>query len=99
MQIQNGFVHWDATRDIPDLAWAFTHYASDMVFVEAPDYVFEGWTFDDTKDGDARFIKPEAPEGWVYDDLTGKFYESNTELQNQNENFIERLVFESINQI
>lgn len=47
-----------------------------MVFVDAPDYVFESWGFDETKEGDARFIKPTPPEGWEYDDATGTFYPS-----------------------
>ena len=83
VQIENGFVHWDATRDVPDLDWAASHYAPNIHFVEAPDYVFEGWTFDDTAEGDARFVKPIAPEGWVYDDKTGTFHqEDNLELIN-----------------
>lgn len=53
-------------------------YPSDCLFVEAPDYVFEGWgyiTQDDDGNyvsGDDRFVKPVAPEGCVYDDDTGE---------------------------
>lgn len=56
-------------------------YAEDIKFVEAPDYVNEQWGFiDEDEDGnpiegDARFIKPVAPEGWYYDDETGAFVE------------------------
>lgn len=50
------------------------YYAPSITFVEAPDYVFEGWGYDGEADGDARFIKPEPPEGWLYDDKTGTFY-------------------------
>jgi len=39
--------------------------------VNAPDYVFEGWGYDAREEGDARFIKPCPPEGWVYDPETG----------------------------
>lgn len=50
------------------------HYASNLEFVGAPDYVFEGWGYDPDETGDARFIKPTPPEGWLYDDETGTFY-------------------------
>lgn len=42
-----------------------------FVVVDAPDYVFEGWGYDARKTGDARFIKPFPPEGWVYDPISG----------------------------
>ena len=51
-----------------------SHFPPTDVFVEAPDYVFEGWGFDPLAEGDARFIKPEPPKGWLYDDATGTFY-------------------------
>lgn len=44
------------------------------IIVVAPDYVFEGWFFDVTKKGEKRFIKPECPEGFKYDEKTGTFY-------------------------
>lgn len=75
VQIENSFVHWDATEVVPDLDWAATYYSPEIHFVEAPDYVFEGWTFDEEKEGDERFIKPVPPEGWLYDDKTGGFYQ------------------------
>lgn len=76
-QILSGFCHYDATPVHPTLADTVGKYAPDIVFVEAPDYVFEGWGFDETKEGDARFIKPTAPEGWYYDDATGQFKQIN----------------------
>lgn len=70
-QIYNGFCHWqtpykslEETKDYPP----------DCIFVEAPDYVNEQWGFDDTKEGDERFIHPEPPEGWLFDEETGTFY-------------------------
>lgn len=75
-QIFSGFCHWDASRVLASVSEAGDKFAPDMRFVEAPDYVFEGWGFDDTADGDARFIKPTPPDGWLYDDATGTFYES-----------------------
>lgn len=74
-QILGNFCHWDATKVVTSIEMTKLKYAPDIIFVEAPDYVFEGWGFDDTKDGDERFLKPEAPEGWLYDDKTGTFYQ------------------------
>lgn len=76
-QVMNGFCHWDATRKHPTLKSTENLYAPDIVFVEAPDYVFESWGFDPGKEGDERFIKPTPPEGWLYDDATGTFYPEN----------------------
>lgn len=50
-------------------------YITALHYEETPDYVFAGWGFDETKEGDDRFIQPEAPEGWAYDGETGTFYE------------------------
>ncbi len=74
MQILGDFVHWDATPQFPTMQDVEGRFAPDIIFVEAPDYVFEGWGYDETAVGDARFIKPEPPEGWLYDDKTGTFY-------------------------
>lgn len=79
MQVYKGFIHWDATPQLASLEETEGRFATDIVFVEAPDYVFEGWGYDDTAEGDARFIKPEPPEGWLYDDKTGTFYLKNEE--------------------
>lgn len=74
MQIAGRFCHWDATKKVPTLAAAARLYAADMVFVEAPDCVFPGWGYDPTKEGDARFIKPTPPAGWLYDEAAGTMY-------------------------
>ena len=80
------FCHWDATAKFPTLESTTGKFPPDVLFVEAPDYVFEGWGFDPSAEGDARFIKPELPEPsewttpegekrqWMYDDATGTFY-------------------------
>ena len=73
-QIIGGFCHWDATDQLKSLDYAVSHFPPADLFVEAPDYVFEGWGFDPMQDGDARFVRPEPPEGWLYDDATGTFY-------------------------
>ena len=70
-QIVNGFCHWQTPfRSLEETKG----FPSDCIFVEAPDYVNEQWGFDDTKEGDERFIRPEPPEGWIYDEDTGTFY-------------------------
>ncbi len=85
-QIFGGFCHWDATRKHPTLESTIGYYAPNIVFVEAPDTVWEGWGYDDTQEGDARFIQPSLPEPsqwttesgelrqWMYDTSTGTFY-------------------------
>jgi hypothetical protein len=79
--------HWDATSKFPTLESTEGRFAPDILFVEAPDYVFEGWGFDMTATGDARFVRPPLPQPeswtdettgrtyhWAYDDATGTFY-------------------------
>ena len=73
-QILGGFCHWDASNQFPSLQDTVGKFAPDIVFVEAPDNVREGWGFDETLEGDARFVRPVPPEGWEYDDETGTFY-------------------------
>ncbi len=68
-QILNGFCHWQAPYSSAEEAGSV--YSSDIQFVDAPDYVFEGWGY-----LDGEFIKPTPPEGWLYDDETGTFYPS-----------------------
>lgn len=48
---------------------AQANFDKSIQFVEAPDFVFENWGYDESKEGDARFIRPELPEGWDYDEL------------------------------
>lgn len=72
-QIVNGICHWDASVKYNTLAETEGLYASDVLFVEAPDNVFEGWGYIN-----GTFIKPTAPDGWLYDDMTGTFYPKDT---------------------
>lgn len=76
-QILNNICHWDASYMYSDLDTARHDYSNELLFVEAPDYVFEGWGYNPDEVGDARFIKPTPPEGWLYDDETGSFYLKN----------------------
>lgn len=77
-QIVDGVCYYDATRLYPDAKEAAKHYARNTLWVDAPDYVFEGWGFDKKKAGTERFIKPIPPVGWAYDDETGTYYPDNT---------------------
>lgn len=72
-QIFNNICYYDMTPIHPTLEDTVGKYPPDVLIVEAPDYVFEHWGFDETLEGDDRFIRPEAPEGWTYDDETGAF--------------------------
>lgn len=74
-QVLGDFCHWDASESYSSAAEARKYFAPDIMFVEAPDYVFEGWGYDNSGTGDARFTKPTPPEGWLYDDDTGTFYQ------------------------
>lgn len=78
-QISKGFVHYDMTHLYSSVAVARSKYPPTVQIVEAPDYVFEGWGFDPNENGDDRFIKPTAPDGWEYDDATGTFREKDYE--------------------
>lgn len=73
-QIFNDLCYWDASEVVPNLEFAVERYSPEIKFVEAPNYVFEGWGYDKFKQGEDRFVKPVPPEGWIYDDLTGTFY-------------------------
>ena len=68
-QIENGMCRWDATSKFPTLKSLTGRFPPSLCFVEAPDFVFEGWGY-----LDGEFIKPIPPDGWLYDDRTGTFY-------------------------
>lgn len=59
-QVLDGKCHWNATDKHPTLESTNGRYSSEIVFVEAPDVVCEGWLFDDTKIGDERFTPQEG---------------------------------------
>lgn len=64
-------------------AEAAQYFHPSFLFVDAPDYVFEGWGYDPDATGDDRFIKPTPPEGWLYDDGTGTFYQEGTQAPSE----------------
>lgn len=74
-QIVNNICYYDATPVHPTLKSTEGKYPPDVLFVEAPDKVREGWGYDETQVGDARFIQPTPPAGWQYDEDTGTFYQ------------------------
>ena len=78
-QIVDNFVHYDMTHLYSSVEVARSKYPATVQIVEAPDYVFEGWGFNPNENGDDRFIRPTAPEGWEYDEATGTFREKNYE--------------------
>lgn len=90
-QILNGFVHWDASALYTSAEEASRYYAPDVEFVEAPDYVFESWGYDAAAEGDARFIQPTPPEGWLYDAGTGTFYPEGETAPSEQPTELERL--------
>ena len=73
-QIVGNICFYDATSVHPTLLSTKGKYPENVLFVEAPDYVFEGWGFNPLASGDERFIQPTPPEGWEYDPETGTFY-------------------------
>lgn len=59
-QVVRGICHYDATRIYPDVASVPDGiYSADVIFIDAPDYVREGWGYDGE-----NFIEPIPPEGW-----------------------------------
>lgn len=68
-QIEGNICYWDATHQFPTLESTVGYFPPSVIFVEAPDEVFEGWGYID-----GEFVPPIPPEGWVYDNKTGTFY-------------------------
>ena len=58
-QVLNNVCHSDYSMET--LASIKLKFSPEIVFVEAPDYVFEGWGYQD-----GVFAKPIAPEGWTW---------------------------------
>ncbi len=90
-QILNSICHWDATPEFPTLASTRGSFAPDIMFVEAPDYVHEGWGYDEDAQGDERFIQPVPPDGWLYDTKTGTFYRDGDIPPSEQKTALERI--------
>lgn len=52
----------------PSVESTIGYFPKNLLFVEAPDYVFEGWGYVDNE-----FITPTPPEGWLYDEKMEPF--------------------------
>ena len=91
-QIVDGICKW--LTPFTSMSQIYERYPSSLLFVEAPDWVGEGYIYDTEKSGDERFVMPEAPEGFIYDDETGELVEEEkfpellltTQLRIQKEN-------------
>ena len=79
-QIVSSFVYYDMTNLYSSVDEARSKYPASVQIEEAPDYVFEGWGYDNTKTGNDRYIIPSAPDGWIYDPKTGTFYSPDYEI-------------------
>lgn len=88
-QIEANICYWDATHQFPTVESTIGYFPPDLLFVEAPDYVFEGWGY-----ANGEFIKPMAPEGWLYDDVTGTFYRENEDPYRPPESVIQGIIDE-----
>lgn len=73
-EILNGVVHYEMTHLYNSAEEARQFYAPNIEIVEAPDYVFMGWTFDPSKEGDERFIQPVPGDGLAYNPDTGEIF-------------------------
>lgn len=82
LQIKDGFVYADVSYMTENIRKAA---AQSIEVVSAPDNIFPGWGYDEDASGDARFIKPTAPEGWIYDDSTGTFYDPDLTVDTSSE--------------
>ena len=60
-QIYNGVCYHDYTGMYQNAEDASRHYAPNIFFADAPDRVEDGWGFDETKEGDERFVEPPKP--------------------------------------
>lgn len=86
-QIEGNICYWDATRQFPTKESTVGYFPPALEFVEAPDYVFEGWGY-----VDGKFIKPTPPEGFLYDDATGTFYQENMPAPSEAVNYTANLI-------
>ena len=74
-QIVDGKCNW--FTEYQSVAETIGKYPSDCLFVEAPDYVHEGWGYKEYDDngiaiiGDDRFIPPTPDVGFFYDETSG----------------------------
>ena len=75
VQIFRGQIHRDLSDMYSSAEEGMKHYSPDIMLVNAPDYVFPGWGYNSSMEGDARFVKPAVPEGMEYDMETGTVWD------------------------
>ena len=44
------------------------YFAPNIQFIDVPDWVGVGWKILDGVEGDGKYLAPELPEGWVWDE-------------------------------
>lgn len=93
-QIEANICYWDATRQFPTKESTVGYFPESLLFVEAPDYVFEGWGY-----VDGEFIKPTPPEGWLYDDETGTFYQEGEIAPSERKNAMVIMMRDALDEI
>lgn len=96
-QILNGFCHKDYSH-LKTLAECRKLFAPTIHFVEAPDFVFEGWGYDESKSGNEKFLKPIPAEGFGYDEETGTFYKLWTGKEKREQQYMEKTCINYDNQ-
>lgn len=79
-QIENNICYWDASNKFPTVESTVGYFPPELLFVEAPNYVFEGWGYID-----GEFIQPTAPDGWIYNENTGTFYPEDYDINMQSD--------------
>lgn len=97
-QIVENWCFKDYTPIYDTVAEAKSHFAADIIFVEAPDYVFEGWGYNAKAKGDKRFIKPTPPEGFAYDDKTGTFFKLLSGKEKREQQYVSKICINYDNQ-
>lgn len=74
MQIKNGLIYQDVSSLYESAIEASKYYDNTIEFIDTPNYVFPGWGYNPSLEGDNRFIKPSVPDGMIYDDETGTVF-------------------------
>lgn len=70
--VHNNFCLQDMTGMYESVEQAKQFYTPETLIVSAPDTVFVGWGY-----LNGEFIRPDIPEGWLYDENTGVPYDPN----------------------
>lgn len=74
-QIIDGECYSEVTELFPAAADTVGWYPDDLLFVDAPDYVFQGWTY-----RNGKFYEPVAPGGYHYNYENGQIEQNESIL-------------------